>query len=48
MDLDNKGIGVLEVAIGIMVVLLAAVIGGVIYQAAHTEKKDTHRLPEGH
>lgn len=31
MDLDNKGFKVLKVAIGIMVAVLAAVIGGAIY-----------------
>lgn len=36
MDLDNKGFGVLEAAIGIMVVFLATIIGGIaIYQAVH-------------
>ena len=42
MDLDNIGFKMLEIVItSIIVVLLAAVIGGAIYQAVHTEKEDT-------
>ena len=42
MDLDNKGFKTLEIAIGIMIVVLVAIIGSIaIYQAVHTEKEDT-------
>ena len=42
MDLDNKGFKMLEIAIGIMIAVLVAIIGGIaIYQEVHTEKEDT-------
>ena len=42
MDLDNKGFKMLEIAIGIMIAVLVAIVGGIaIYQEVHTEKEDT-------